>query len=966
MNLLNAELPRRGFLTASGWAAGAIVLSSGLLDSPRALGLPASVALPERGIFDTSPTDSWTDAFLSGNGEYGAMLLGRPESERVVFNHHRFVLPNGTRDLQPPNLAPRLGSVQDKAIADDFAGATSEFTSGWSLLWTQTYHPGYALKIDAPAMSSHSDYIRTTDFGTGEVQHAWTTGAGTWKRRMFVSRGSATIVHEIIPPAGASIDLVLGADTALPGAPSSVGYTVTPTASGRNGYLGVRGTYPAGQGAYGFEGVTRAVITGSASSIKPVGQTLVVKKATRVILLTKLARYNSAAQWSGQPLHAALGVLLTDYDALLRRHLPLHSALVDGSSLRLDVSASDRDLSAPALTQRQSAHRSSVDLALLEAMYDSGRYLFASSSGVLPPRLTGIWTGEWGGAWADDFTTDANVNLQVAGGNILTHADAMSGYFDLVLGQLDHWRTNALRLYGARGFLAPSRTDGEHGYMHHFEPGFPGHCWLGGADWMLYPLLEYCQVSGDETFYRTKLAPVLMELALFYEDVLTRTDANGKVVFVPSFSMENSPASTNHMLSINATGEIEAGRHALTSAIDAANALGVEQGPGAGVARWTALLEKLPDYVINSDGALAEWAWPGLTDRYNHRHVHHMYGAWPLHAITPEDQPVVAEAAHRALVKRGDENYSGHGSLHRALAFARLKDGNGVYDNVRKILGSNMVFRSLMTSHNPELHTYNADSAHALPAVVAEAVVDTRPGFLEVLPALPDQLQRGELTGVRGRNRVLVERVAWDLAAGTVSATLVSAVAQEMTLLCRRGITAFAATNAAVSDSPLGAHARVLQLSSGARVEVSISLLPTTCRLVNRLTGLVMDVDGASDSDGAAVLQWHWSGAANQKWRLQVGYGGGYRFKSVKSDKVLDNPGSSTTAGERLAQWADTFSRNQWWKPLPTTAGYVQLVNVASGLCLDIEGASVTPGARLVQSAPVVAAASQEWRIESV
>nr|WP_232791347.1 hypothetical protein [Streptomyces capitiformicae] len=103
---------------------------------------------------------------------------------------------------------------------------------------------------------------------------------------------------------------------------------------------------------------------------------------------------------------------------------------------------------------------------------------------MLPPRLTGIWAGSWNAAWADDFTTDANVNLQVAGGNILDLSDAMQGCFDPILGQLTHWRTNARNLYGARGFLAPSRTDGEYGHMLHFDPGFPGHCWTN-QQWQL-------------------------------------------------------------------------------------------------------------------------------------------------------------------------------------------------------------------------------------------------------------------------------------------------------------------------------------------------------------------------------------------------------------------------------------------------------------------------------------------------
>ncbi|MFD1049959.1 lectin, partial [Kibdelosporangium lantanae] len=232
-----------------------------------------------------------------------------------------------------------------------------------------------------------------------------------------------------------------------------------------------------------------------------------------------------------QPLHAALATVDTDYTALRSRHTAIHTAWYDRSRLDLDVSAADRRLSVSELITRQNNNQSVIDIALLERLYDSGRYLFISSSGILPPRLTGIWTGTWTGAWADDFTTDANINLQVAGGNILDTTEAMQGYFTLVLGQLAQWRTNARNLYGARGFLAPSRTDGEYGHMLHFDTGFPGQTWTGGADWLLYPLVEYWEVTGDQAFLRDKLGPALIELALFYEDFLTRTDSGGKVVW---------------------------------------------------------------------------------------------------------------------------------------------------------------------------------------------------------------------------------------------------------------------------------------------------------------------------------------------------------------------------------------------------------------------------------------------------
>jgi hypothetical protein len=965
MSLPERPIKRRRLLATAALSAGAAALSARLVPARAAAAVPPQVTLPQRGIYDTSAATAWTDGFLTGNGEYGAVLYGTPTLEKVILNHHRFVLPNGSRDLMPPVNSGQLSRARDQALSGNYSGATATFVNGWTLRWTQTYHPGHELQISTPAMTTANNYARITDFRTGEVTHTWTDGSGTWLRHAFTSRADRVVVHELLPAAGQTLDATLRVNTALEGVPGSVGYTVSATVSGGAGYLDVRGTYPSG-GAYGFEGVTRVVATGSQASVTASGSTLVVSRATGILLLTKLDRYETAGGWNGQPLQAALAALPADYATLLGRHTPLHQGMYDRSSIDLNVSAADRQLSTSQLIARQNANASTIDIALLERMYDSGRYLFVSSSGILPPRLTGIWTGTWNGSWADDFTTDANVNLQVAGGNILDLGDAMQGYRTLILGQLAHWRDNATRLYGARGFLAPTRTDGEYGHMLHFDTGFVGQCWTGGADWLLYPLLEYYQTTGDMTFLRNQLGPALLELALFYEDFLTRTDSSGKAVFVPSFSVENRPASTGQLLAINATGDIMAGKHALRAAIDAANALGLEQGSGRGVQRWTALLAKLPNYTINGDGALAEWSWPGLTDNYNHRHVQHLYGAWPLHEINPEEQPDLVRYARRALDLRGDENLSAHGSLHRALARARLKDGPGVYANLVKILGQNMVWRSLMTSHNPNLTTYNADAAHTIPAVLAEALVYTRPGILELLPALPDQLPRGTITGVRGRNRILIQSLGWDTSARTATITVTSPIAQDITLICRRGIASITTTpTVTVAASSLGAYARVVSLPAATTVQIAVGLGGTaatgTVRLVNRNSGKVLDVNGASTADGAHVVQWPWTGATNQQWTMVPNPDGSYRLRSVNSGKVLDSP-SGSAQGAALDQSTDTTSDNQWWKLVPAaTSGYYRLVNVHNGWCVDVSGGSTADGASVIQWAPNNGA-NQEWQ----
>jgi hypothetical protein len=254
--------------------------------------------------------------------------------------------------------------------------------------------------------------------------------------------------------------------------------------------------------------------------------------------------------------------------------------------------------------------------------------------------------------------------------------------------------------------------------------------------------------------------------------MLTVGTADGTAVVVPSYSAETGPLDDDGRpvhLAVNATMDIAAARHALATA-DAVT----------GTQRWAALRERLPAYRVDERGALAEWAWPGYRSDEDHRHVSHLYPVWPLDEINPDDTPELAAAARRALVLRGDENLSAHGSLHRALAATRLRDGALAGENVAKILGNDMFFRSLMSSHNPGRETYNADAAHALPGVLIESLVHSRPGLVRLLPAPLPGLDRGVLRGAACRGRVTVEELAWD--ASSVRARLRSPVDQRITV----------------------------------------------------------------------------------------------------------------------------------------------------------------------------------------
>ena len=325
----------------------------------------------------------------------------------------------------------------------------------------------------------------------------------------------------------------------------------------------LKGIYTPSRKASGYEGITRIVVTGGTTSIDQTTKTLLITDADEILLLTMLQRYASAAEWNTLMLQQQLSILIPDYALLLTRHVSVHQPLYERVTLDLHGNPHDRALTTTDILNKQQQHPSTLNPALLEAFFASGWYLLISASGYYPPRLTGLWLGAWNAAWAGDFTTDANLNLQIAGGNIGNVPEIMEAYFRLIEGQMKDWQENAQRIMGTRGILAPPRTDGENGSLFHFHVGYPGYFWTGGAGWLLFPFLEYYQVTGDKHFLRERLLPCLIQLALFYEDFLQRTEADGKVIFVPSFSQENAPANTGVHAAINATQEIAAAKHTL-------------------------------------------------------------------------------------------------------------------------------------------------------------------------------------------------------------------------------------------------------------------------------------------------------------------------------------------------------------------------------------------------------------------
>ncbi|MFK0193096.1 glycosyl hydrolase family 95 catalytic domain-containing protein [Kitasatospora sp. NPDC090308] len=682
-----------------------------------------------RGSWEPAPAARWEDALLTGNGTHGAMVHGRTREELVVVNHHLLLRPNGGERALAPDVAGQLEDLRDAVLTGRARAAVARQVTA-PLQWVRPFHPALALRLRRPATPADG-YRREVDYRTGVVATHWDGR----RAETFASRADDLLVHREVGTG----ELELTHHWRLDGAPADLDVRTRAETGPGGPVLRTDVRHP--DTPYGYTCWTHVRATGG--TLRTDGAAVHAEGCAEVLLLTRVRPWED-------PQPPPLPDL--PHAELLRRHLARHTPAYDRVELDLGAPEEHRDLPGSALLADPEKHRA----ALLERLFDAGRHHLLSSAGTLPPRLTGLWTGSWDTAWSGALTCDANLNLQVASAAAAALPEVSRAHAAFVAGQLAHWRSNARRLFGLPGLVAPAHTDGRSGHAYHYSEDYPLHLWTAGAHWLLHPLLDHVDTTGDTAMDRELVRPALAETADFYRAFLTRTGPDGRLLVVPSYSPENTPHGADSPISVNAAMDLAAARHTLTA---------------TGHHR---LADRLPPYRINSRGALAEWAWPAAPDHQQHRHLSHLHPVWPLGEINPLDTPDLAAAAHRALHLRGSENHSAHGHLHRALVAARLGDADLLGAALDAVLHGRFFHPSLMSSHYPDLDVYNADAAHTLPGVLIEALLHSTPERIVLLPAPPAHLPRGTVRGLRTRCRTTLTTLSWDTAQGRLDAVLLA------------------------------------------------------------------------------------------------------------------------------------------------------------------------------------------------
>lgn len=785
--------------------------------------------VPARGVVSIAPGTGQNDQLKTGNGKMFLNVNGNPLSEQIAFRHEHIQLPWPVK-FEAPNIDSALPEVQRLILAGKYeeASEVSAKAAESAGMPGGTMNHGlldaFVMKIGTAKDGQVKNYLRTVDFESGEVKVLWDDNRGSWERKTFVSRPDNVIVQQLSAPKGkllnTKIEIVTG--RSVPRVSSTSGTTpvepVSPTQSFDRDFTAQRliimGHFIApNTGNKGYAGVVRVVLDGGSATIDD--GALVIKDAKSVTLITRIEWFKDFQKSKVDELVTEVNKITPDYQALLAGARKVQSEMFDRASLTFKTTKEQQAMSSEELLADQKT-QIGFNLNLLSKMFDMGRYWLMLESGDFPPIYGHL---------------NVNVNLQVCGANMANLPESMNSFEKWIEGLLPDSRVNAKNIFGARGALLATHPDAETGVLYHFDYSWPHHYWISSGGWSYNPIWDHYLVSGDKVFLRDHVMPGLRELGLFYEDYLKLKDEKGNFIFVPSYSPENWPANTSDLSlgpdranppsMINAVMDISVCREVLTHLIEGAEILGTDADK---IPVWKDLLAKMPPYMLDSDGALKEWAWSTLEEFQDHRHISHMYGVWPADEVDPDRTPELAKAFWLANRKRAQGNGSGHGISHRMLSAARLKDDYLVNAQLKQFLEQGYVGTILTASHNPYT-TFMPDQQGSILAILMEMLVYSREGVVEILPAVPETLDQGSIKGIMARMFARVDDLTWDMKAKTADVTITSLRDQDITFMVRHGMQTITAPAGVLASQPKAdATTCVLHLQKNKPVTLHIKL----------------------------------------------------------------------------------------------------------------------------------------------